>query len=507
MAPKKKASQRKAPKPKPRPKAPPPERPPVGPPAGRHTFTRTNGSQFTVHYVDPDAPQDPSQPRVVPRTYDIVEDGGTAAFITLRVPTPKYRELIRNVSSVESEAGTPAGSFVTLRYNPKRAAAKAKTGHQNQDDSTSYDFHSYQKVEAPPSPEATPSVQGNASALIAAQESIKTPSASKRLVVGEFDQETPSAQPDPSPARDEHTTNSPKAPSYSPVTPTESTVTATDHSLDSLLLSQSVQQPQQAVPTQNNLAQALIGQPQITSQVDLQPHTVVSGPAFAPLLPDQVPGVTKSVPKRELRSRSRSATSLESPQVVSPVKKRKIVKLKLPAGYILDENMTAVRDPNDVSNVLKGVVDDLYDVQSKTHGFIPETQNLLIDKIGDLTEKLVHLKDLTDPQVSPNNPIHNVRIAPEIVDYVDEGRNPDIFTREFVENVQRGNAVINGKKQAFKDFSVIYAQKLKEGIGGVDRQVDRIMHNAGLDKELGEAMKKAQNADKDIGREAENGEK
>ncbi|ETN45474.1 uncharacterized protein HMPREF1541_09306 [Cyphellophora europaea CBS 101466] len=175
---------------------------------------------------------------------------------------------------------------------------------------------------------------------------------------------------------------------------------------------------------------------------------------------------------------------------VSGLPRRLVVKLKLPIGYTLNENMAPTRDPSDVSGVIKDIVDDLYDVQSKTHGFIPETQNLLIDKIGDMAEKLATLKDLTDPQINPNNPIHDVRIAPEIVDYVDDGRNPDIFTREFVENVQRGNSVINGKKQAFRDFSVIFAKALKQGIGGVDKHVDQIMENAGLEQELDEAMKK-----------------
>ncbi|KPI44754.1 Mediator of RNA polymerase II transcription subunit 10 [Cyphellophora attinorum] len=152
--------------------------------------------------------------------------------------------------------------------------------------------------------------------------------------------------------------------------------------------------------------------------------------------------------------------------------------------------MGSVKDPNDVSTVIKDVVDNLYDVQSKTHGYIPETQDLLVERLTDLTTSLTQLRDLTNRQKTPSNPIHDVRIPPEIVDYVDEGRNPDIFTRDFVENVQRGNAVVNGKKQAFRDFSVIFAQKLKEGIKGVDQHVDRIMEQAGLEKELEEAMRK-----------------
>lgn len=99
----------------------------------------------------------------------------------------------------------------------------------------------------------------------------------------------------------------------------------------------------------------------------------------------------------------------------------------------------------------------------------------------ELTQSLSHLQTLTSPSLTPNNPIHQVRIAPEIVDYVDDGRNPDIFTRDFVENVQRGNAVINGKQQAFRDFSQIYANALKQGISGVNNQVDSVMTNAGFE--------------------------
>lgn len=169
------------------------------------------------------------------------------------------------------------------------------------------------------------------------------------------------------------------------------------------------------------------------------------------------------------------------------------------------KNMAPVQDPNDVSNKIKDVIHNLYDIQNKTHGYIPETQELLVDRIGELADSLAGLRDLSDPSISPNNPIQSVRVAPEIVDYVDQGRNPDIFSREFVETVQRGNAVMNGKKQAFRDFSVIFAQKLKEGIGGVDKHVDQIMDRAGLSQDLEEAMRKSAEDEQPQSRLQENG--
>ncbi|EXJ95898.1 hypothetical protein A1O1_01023 [Capronia coronata CBS 617.96] len=155
-----------------------------------------------------------------------------------------------------------------------------------------------------------------------------------------------------------------------------------------------------------------------------------------------------------------------------------------PALYQLhaeSQTMAPVKDTTNVHNTIKDIIQDLTEIQIQTHGYVPETQDLLVEKMTDLAESLSRLQNLTSATASPNSYIHQVQIAPEIVDYVDDGRNPDIFTRDFVENVQRGNAVINGKQQAFKDFSEIYAKALKEGIPGLGRQVDQVLENAGFE--------------------------
>lgn len=148
-----------------------------------------------------------------------------------------------------------------------------------------------------------------------------------------------------------------------------------------------------------------------------------------------------------------------------------------------DTTMAPVKDTSSVHMTIKDVIQHLSEIQIQTHGYVPDTQDLLVDKMTDLAGSLSRLQNLTSPVVSPNNHIHQVQIAPEIVDYVDDGRNPDIFTRDFVENVQRGNAVINGKQQAFREFSEIYAKALKDGFPEMSKQVDRVMNNAGFDTE------------------------
>ena len=51
-------------------------------------------------------------------------------------------------------------------------------------------------------------------------------------------------------------------------------------------------------------------------------------------------------------------------------------------------------------------------------------------------------------------------IPPEIIEYVDEGRNPDIYTREFVELVQKGNQYLKGKSEAFSGFRDALAEEM-----------------------------------------------
>jgi len=159
-------------------------------------------------------------------------------------------------------------------------------------------------------------------------------------------------------------------------------------------------------------------------------------------------------------------------------------------------------DPEDMSNrpvypesggaaeAIKDVIQDLFALQQHVHQFKPEQQDGLNRQVEHVAKSLSTLDEIVK---KPNNPLHNLKVAPEIIEYVDDARNPDIFSREFVELVQRGNSVMNGKQQAFRSFSQIYAKKLKDAFDGMDEEVDLIMDNAGMEEKDGKFVDKAQN--------------
>ena len=73
-----------------------------------------------------------------------------------------------------------------------------------------------------------------------------------------------------------------------------------------------------------------------------------------------------------------------------------------------------------------------------------------------------------------------ISLPPEIIDYIDQGRNPDIYTRELVEAVQRSNQYLKGKSEAFAGFRDILAREMIKGIPECREDVEKIL--AGGDK-------------------------
>lgn len=96
-----------------------------------------------------------------------------------------------------------------------------------------------------------------------------------------------------------------------------------------------------------------------------------------------------------------------------------------------------------------------------------------------------------DPTIDPNTynstaaavrddpPVASIQLPPEIIDYVDAARNPDIYTREFVELVQRGNQDLKGKKEAFASFRDVLATEMRSAMPECRGEVDRVVLNTG----------------------------
>ncbi|KAI1180326.1 mediator complex, subunit Med10 [Nemania sp. FL0916] len=71
------------------------------------------------------------------------------------------------------------------------------------------------------------------------------------------------------------------------------------------------------------------------------------------------------------------------------------------------------------------------------------------------------------------------QVPPELVQYVDNGRNPDVYTREFVELVRRGNQLMRGKQQAFAAFRDVLARQIESAMPELALDAERVLAATG----------------------------
>lgn len=66
-------------------------------------------------------------------------------------------------------------------------------------------------------------------------------------------------------------------------------------------------------------------------------------------------------------------------------------------------------------------------------------------------------------------------VPPEIIQYIEEGRNPDIYTREFVELAQEKNQLLKGKSEAYAQFREALAREIRGAIPDIAEEVDSVV--------------------------------
>ncbi|KAI9803638.1 MAG: RNA polymerase II mediator complex subunit [Piccolia ochrophora] len=99
-----------------------------------------------------------------------------------------------------------------------------------------------------------------------------------------------------------------------------------------------------------------------------------------------------------------------------------------------------------------------------------------------LTHLVSSLKTLQSTAAAPS--LADIVIPPEIIAYVEDGRNPDIYTREFVELVQRGGMEVGGRSEGFRNFGEVLSREMS-GVFG-EAEVGNVGKGFGWEGEKGE---------------------
>ncbi|KAH0528589.1 hypothetical protein TsFJ059_003429 [Trichoderma semiorbis] len=133
-------------------------------------------------------------------------------------------------------------------------------------------------------------------------------------------------------------------------------------------------------------------------------------------------------------------------------------------------------DHDAIEQQLKDVIQDFYRimVQVSTYDSMGRSsKEVLSNEIKNLSDSLQSVHTAASP------PNHLPSVPPELLEYVENGRNPDIYTREFVELVRRGNQLMRGKVNAFASFRDVLAEQMASAMPELRDDVARVLEATG----------------------------
>ncbi|CCE63870.1 hypothetical protein TPHA_0G00320 [Tetrapisispora phaffii CBS 4417] len=92
----------------------------------------------------------------------------------------------------------------------------------------------------------------------------------------------------------------------------------------------------------------------------------------------------------------------------------------------------------------------------------PGTPEATQGMITNLKRNVDRLSKLNQSSNTVDTPLQDINIPFEVIQYIEDGRNPDIYTREFVEAIRRSNQYQRAKMNGLKQLRDSLAEKISE---------------------------------------------
>ncbi|CCC71331.1 hypothetical protein NCAS_0H00210 [Naumovozyma castellii] len=95
--------------------------------------------------------------------------------------------------------------------------------------------------------------------------------------------------------------------------------------------------------------------------------------------------------------------------------------------------------------------------------------------VTNLKRNVDRLAKLNQRSNDPRSQLNNINVPFEVVQYIEDGRNPDIYTREFVEAIRRSNQYQRAKMHGLKQLRDSLAEKIIEEFPDMEGNVKDIL--------------------------------
>ncbi|KAK3368233.1 putative mediator of RNA polymerase II transcription subunit [Podospora didyma] len=126
-----------------------------------------------------------------------------------------------------------------------------------------------------------------------------------------------------------------------------------------------------------------------------------------------------------------------------------------------------------INRILADIFQILAQIQNYDQGGRPSREALVHD-LQTLDASLLAVYTTASATLDTS-----ARIPDELIRYVENGRNPDIYTREFVELVRRLNQTSRGKSNAFRSFRDVLAHEMEVAMPELRDDIRRVINETG----------------------------
>jgi mediator of RNA polymerase II transcription subunit 10 len=132
--------------------------------------------------------------------------------------------------------------------------------------------------------------------------------------------------------------------------------------------------------------------------------------------------------------------------------------------------------PQALEAAIRPAVQSLYNLQTQIVNNTSSSPQIIQNTVNEF---LAHLRNISEIAAQPAQ--EDLTVPPEILNYLDEGRNPDIFIREYVERTMSDNQRLKGKMEGFARFRDVLAREIVGGVPDMEGDVRLVVPDLKMD--------------------------
>lgn len=142
---------------------------------------------------------------------------------------------------------------------------------------------------------------------------------------------------------------------------------------------------------------------------------------------------------------------------------------------MVEQNLEKLQvDLSETEQRLAAIIDSFIELGVSVYDF-PGTEDATQGMVTNLKRNVDRMKQLNQQANDPESQLQSFLVPLDVLQYIEDGRNPDVYTREFVEAIRRSNQYQRAKIHGLNKLRDSLAEKIIDELPELKVQVESIL--------------------------------